>query len=258
MKEDSIAASPAPDRGAVAAGPASRADPGSVAAADAVADAEIRAQVEAEQLRMVFGHTTSGTIIGTAFALGLAAHLSDSVPAGLLLSWVVLKLAVALPRIVQAQVYRLRERPGSRAWQHGTAALLALDGACWGLGGAWMTSAASTEVVAQVAASLCCVASVATFGLQVRFAATAAYVVPMIGPTAVALLARGDRLGLFAGVGLLLFLGLLLNTARNSERRLSEVFRLRFLTDRISAERAHALELAQRQSMVKNQFLAAM
>jgi len=92
----------------------------------------------------------------------------------------------------------------------------------------------------------------------VRVAATAAYVVPMILPTALALLARGDELGVFAGVGLLLFLGLMLTTARRSETRLAEVFTLRFLTDRISAERADALALAKRQSAVKSQFLATM
>jgi signal transduction histidine kinase len=115
-----------------------------------------------------------------------------------------------------------------------------------------------TAVVPVVAASLSCVASVATFGLQVRMAATAAYVVPMIAPAAVALLARGDDFGLFAGVGLLLILGLLLSSARRSEMRLAEVFRLRFLTDRIAAERAQALALARRQSAVKSQFLATM
>ncbi|HEX6364255.1 MAG TPA: ATP-binding protein, partial [Albitalea sp.] len=45
---------------------------------------------------------------------------------------------------------------------------------------------------------------------------------------------------------------------QRSERRLAEVFRLRFLTDRIAAERAAALELAREQSAVKSRFLAAM
>jgi signal transduction histidine kinase/CheY-like chemotaxis protein len=80
----------------------------------------------------------------------------------------------------------------------------------------------------------------------------------MIGPTALALLARRDELGLLGGVGLLLFLGLMLATAQRSQIRLAEVFRLRFLTDRIAAERAQALALARRESAVKSQFLATM
>lgn len=213
--------------------------------------------VAAEQLRMVFAHMTAGTVFATVFALVLAAHLQGHVPSNELLLWVVLKLAIALPRIAQGQLYRMRGRPGTRSWHLWTHVLLAIDGAVWGLGGAWLMQGPS-ELVAEVAAALCCVACVATFGLQVKLSATAAYVVPIITPTALAVLARGDRLGTFVGVGLLLLLGLMLITARRGETRLAEVFELRFLTDRISEERAQALSLAQRQSAVKTQFLATM
>jgi signal transduction histidine kinase/CheY-like chemotaxis protein len=158
---------------------------------------------------------------------------------------------------VLAYVYRASGRPSEPAWQRWTIGLLAADGACWGVAGVWLMGG-RTEIVAVVAASLSCVASVATFGLQVRLAATAAYVVPMIGPTALALIARRDEFGLFAGSGLLLFLALMLSTAGQSQRRLAEVFTLRFLTDRIAAERAQALALAKRESAVKSQFLATM
>ena len=220
---------------------------------------EVAGQVAGEQLRMLFAHSTVGTAVATVFALFLAAHVSPHVPGNLLLLWVALKVGVTIPRYLLAYLYRVHGRPGTPPWQRWTVALLAVDGACWGLGGAWMmVMGGNNEIVPVVAASLSCVASVATFGLQVRLAATAAYVVPMIVPTALALLSRGDELGLFAGIGLLLFLGVMLSTARRSERRLAEVFTLRFLTDRISAERADALALARRQSAVKSQFLATM
>ena len=210
-----------------------------------------------EQLRMIFAHSTAGTLIATVFALFLASYLRPHVPIHELLIWVALKLGVALPRVVLAYAYRARGSPSGPAWQRWTIGLLAADGACWGVAGVWLMGG-RTEIVAVMAASLSCVASVATFGLQVRLAATAAYVVPMIGPTALALLARRDEFGLFAGVGLLLFLALMLSTARQSQRRLAEVFTLRFLTDRISAERAQALALARRESAVKSRFLATM
>jgi signal transduction histidine kinase len=213
--------------------------------------------VASEQLRMIYAHSTAGTLIATLFALFLASYLRAYVPIHELLIWVGLKLGIALPRVLLASVYRASGRPGAPAWQRWTIGLLAIDGACWGVAGVWLMGGRS-EIVAVVAASLSCVASVATFGLQVRLAATAAYVVPMIGPTALALLARGDEFGLFAGVGLLLFLALMLSTARQSQRRLAEVFTLRFLTDRIAAERANALALAKRESAVKSQFLATM
>ncbi|WP_372528502.1 ATP-binding protein [Piscinibacter sp.] len=221
------------------------------------ADPELARLVAGEQLRMVFAHSTMGSVIATVFALFLASHLRPQVPITELAIWVALKIAVVLPRIALAYIYRIKGGPSGTGWQRWTVGLLALDGACWGLGGAWLMGG-STEIVPVVAASLSCVASVATFGLQVRLAATAAYVVPMIGPTALALLARRDEFGLFAGVGLMLFLGLMLVTAQRSQKRLAEVFTLRFLTDRISAERAQALALAKRESAVKSQFLATM
>jgi signal transduction histidine kinase/ActR/RegA family two-component response regulator len=220
-------------------------------------DGELGDLVATEQLRLILSHVMVGTVVATAFALLFVAHLWDRVPHAELTAWVALKLGIAAPRVLQAQLHRQRGAPGTRGWQGWTTTLLALDGACWGLGGAWLMRG-ETELVAVVAASLCCVASAATFGLQVRLAATAAYVVPMIAPSALALLARADGFGMFAGLGLLLFLGLLLASARRSETRFAEVFRLRFLTDRISAERAQALDLAQRQGLAKTQFLAAM
>jgi len=229
----------------------------SSAEASRPADPEVARLVAGEQLRMVFAHATVGTVVATVFALVLASYLSAHVPRTQLLAWVVLKVGVALARVVFAHLYRLHGRPVGSRWQRWTVALLALDGAVWGLGGAWLMGG-DTETVAVVAASLTGVASIATFGLQVRLAAAAAYVVPMVAPTALALLARRDEFGLFVGVGLLLFLGLMLSTARRSERRLAEVFTLRFLTDRIAAERAEALALARRQSAVKSQFLATM
>ncbi|HEV7912919.1 MAG TPA: histidine kinase dimerization/phospho-acceptor domain-containing protein, partial [Albitalea sp.] len=221
------------------------------------ADAELAGLVAGEQLRMIFAHSTVGTVIATVFALFLASHASAHVPHDALLAWVALKVGIVVPRVLLAHLYRARGRPAAAAWHVWTIALLALDGAVWGLGGAWVMGT-TTQIVPVVAASLSCVASIATFGLQVRLAATAAYVVPMILPTSIALLARGDDLGLFAGSGLLLFLGVLLSTAKRSETRLAEVFRLRFLTDRIAAERAEALALANAQSAVKSQFLATM
>jgi two-component system, sensor histidine kinase len=221
------------------------------------ADRELAGLVAGEQLRMIYAHSTVGTLLATVFALFLASHLSPHVPRTLLLAWVVLKVAVVLPRVVLANLYRLRGRPNSPAWQHWTIGLLAVDGAVWGLGGAWLMGG-DTSIVPVVAAALSCVALIATFGLQVRLLATAAYVLPMMVPTSIALLARGDELGLFAGVGLLFFLGVMLSTAKRSQTRLAEVFRLRFLTDRIAAERAQALALARAQSAVKSQFLATM
>ena len=81
--------------------------------------------------------------------------------------------------------------------------MLALDGAVWGVGAAWGMQA-GVQTGAVVAASVVGVASVATFGLQVRLLAAAAYVVPIMLPSIASLLLRADEFGVLLAMGLTL------------------------------------------------------
>jgi len=69
------------------------------------------------------------------------------------------------------------------------------------------------------------------------------------------MLVRADPFGIYGAIGLSMFLAQLLITASRSDAKLSEVFLLRIHSARISAEKVQALELVQRQSSVKSQFL---
>ncbi len=220
------------------------------------ADAALHDGVAAEQLRMVWLHARLGTIIATAFAVLLALQLRGSAaPAVAVDAWLAAKLAVAALRIWQGLRYRRAGQPGGRRWQWGTQALLALDGAVWGAAGLGLAQA-PVALVSLVAASLACVACVATFGLQVSTRALAAYVVPILAPTAAGLLLRGDEVGSFGGTGLLMLLGLQLATAARSQQRVVESVLLRVRAEALAAEKDAALQLALRQSAVKTQFLA--
>ena len=224
-----------------------------------------------EQLRLAVEHASVGTAVATAFALLLAWQLPTNVGAGLVIGWVVLKLTIAVPRIAQALIYRIKGFPGGKRWRIWIYRLLAIDGVVWGLAGVGVAGD-TPNVVSIIIPCMACVAIVATYGLQARFDATAAYVVPIILLTAVGLLARADSMGLLWGIGLLALLGLLLSTARRGEARIAENFLLRFqavrnekikdealaLAKHHATEREIALELAQRKSAVKSQFLAAM
>lgn len=209
--------------------------------------------VATEQLRLILAHTEVGTAVATAFGLLLAYQvyngaIHSSVARSTVLIWVAIKIAVALPRMLHAYVCRRRGKVHTDAWMRWTVPLLAVDGAVWGLGGAWMMNGPN-ETWTVVGACLACVACVATFGLQVRASATAAYVAPIILPMAIALLLRQDEAGLLTGIGLVMFLGLLLSTARRSERRMAEVFTLRLVAE-------DALALANKHSQAKDRFLA--
>lgn len=216
--------------------------------------ADEKEKVANEQLRMVWSHAAVGTLIATAFAVVMAIQFRGTVSARLVDLWIAMKILVAAPRVVQAQIFQRRGFPGGAAWRTGTHWLLALDGAVWGVAGFWLMRF-DVATASLTIASLGCVACVATFGLQVSKVATAAYVMPIIVPMVIGMLLRGDQLGVYYAVGLSLFLIQVLVSANRSDAKLCEVFLLRIHAARISAERAEALELVQRQSAVKTQFL---
>lgn len=210
---------------------------------------------QSEQLRMLFEHMFAGTLLSTGFAIFLAAHLYGIVPSGLLVVWLLLKLGIAAPRIAQVIVFRRRGAGDTRRWALLTNTMLAVDGFVWGLGGMWFTQGPMVEA-AVVAASLCCIACVATFGLQVSFKATSSYVVPMMVFTSIGMLGRGADFGIYSAAGLALVLLLMLSTAKRAERRLLEVFRLRALAQQIADERAKAVSVLKAHSEHKSRFIA--
>ena len=229
--------------------------PVNAASSPAVPEADFRERVAAEQLRMVLTHTRAGTLIATAFAVLMAVYLHGSVSPMLVRAWVATKLLLAACRIVLALVHASRGQPAGPVWRGLTYGSLAVDGAVWGVAGFWMMSEPVT-LASLVAASLACVSCVATFGLQVRLAATAAYVMPILLPTSLGLLLRGDEFGLVGGGCLPLLLVVQLATSQGTQRRFAASVLTRLQAQALVQEKAAALQLARRQSEVKTQFLA--
>lgn len=224
------------------------------------------------QLKAIYGHMASASLISTVAALALVVFLTPTFGAVYTRAWFIMKAAVALGRFGLAQAYkanRFRER--TRLANGLMLVSLALDGAIWGFAGVW-GSTASGVVVALLVACLSCVAMLATFGLQVRRQATAAYVVPMLVPLSIALAIRWDAVGAFTAVGTILVLVQTLVTGYASERRLSHEFLAREETAQALRERSaalaqasqtseeleRALEQVRRQSAVKALFLGTM
>ncbi len=218
-------------------------------------DATRREHVANEQLRMVLLHTRVGTLAATLFALLAAATLSGSVAAATVQAWLAAKVLVALARIALAWLYRQRGMPGGRSWRRVTYALLAVDGTVWGLAGLRLASEGE-PLAALVMAALACITCVATFGLQVRSAATAAYVAPILLLAALGMALRGDQFGVSGAAGLALLLALQLITSHNAQQRLAGGVLLRLQAQALADEKEAALQLARHQSAAKSQFLA--
>ena len=215
---------------------------------------EDRVALADEQLLIVWGHSRLGLWVATAFALMFAFFLEGQTDPVLLRAWVLAKLLVAAARLWQAQ--QISRGARGPTWQRRTLWWLAADGLIWGVAGAWLVRGDLT-LTSLVAAILACVACVATFGLQSSAKATAAYVVPMVVPTALGLLARLDEVGWLAGSGALLLLGLQLATSAQSQRRLADSLMVRRQAQQLAVEKQQALQLALRQSAVKSQFLGS-
>ena len=210
-----------------------------------------------EQLRMVLLHTRFGTLAATAFAVLLALQMHGTVPPAQVQAWLAVKLAVALARIALAQAYARRgDNSAQRVrWEQAMLALLALDGLVWGVAG-WRLADEAVPVAALGMAAIDGVSCIATFGLQVRLAATVAYVVPMLLPLAWGLARRGDDIAHVAAAGQLILLALLLATARATSQRLAVGLLLRHHADRLVAEKDAALQLAEERRTERDRFLA--
>jgi len=208
-------------------------------------------------LRMVLLHTRFGTLAATAFAVLLAMQVQGTLPAAQVQGWLALKLLVALARIGLAQAYAQWGDTSSHRsrWEGAMLALLTLDGLVWGVAG-WRLSGEAVPLAALGVAALDGVSCIATFGLQVRLAATAAYVVPMLLPMTWGLAVRSDDISHFAAGGQLILLALLLATARSTSQRLAVGLLLRHQADRLVAEKDAALKLARERSAERDRFLA--
>ena len=198
----------------------------------------------------ILKHTATASVISTTFALILTLYLLPVFGAAAQV-WFGLKVLSALPRFVLGQAFRFgwwKPRTAHLSWFLWTS--LVLDGVVWGLPGVW-GSGQHGEIVALLVACLASVAMLATFGLQVQFKATLAFVVPILIPPVIALVFRGDAFGLFAAAGTALVLVQTLVTSLASERRITREF--------VAHERlADALAQVKRQSSVKTLFLGTM
>ncbi|MBC7991953.1 MAG: response regulator [Rhizobacter sp.] len=210
------------------------------------------------QTAMLFQRTPMATLTGVPFALLVAVGLLPYVSHFAVWSWFALRCALAAARLLMSRSFFRAGAKHHGTWHRCLVVVLAFDGLAWGLLGTWLVPAHNVPVMALLLTSLVGVASMGMFVLQPSWRASAAFLGAMLLPVALHQMLVGERLGLFAGLGMLTFLALIMLEARRSEARIHELLNLRFSTDRIAEERAEALRLAQRQSSVKSQFLATM
>ncbi len=225
-----------------------------------------RGRFRKQQLEGVHKHVIRAAVINSALAGLLASFLAPTFGWMATHVWLAVKLTNSVVRVLAALACSrsnwLLARDGfSRPL---TLTLLALDGAIWGAAGAWCAFGPS-EIACLTCAVLCSVALMATHGFNTMASASVAYVTPMLVPLAIAVLLRGDALGVFVSLGTVLVLLQSIVTSFASERRLRREFLAHEATEeaRIRETRnaealAAALLEVKRQGAVKSLFLGTM
>jgi len=221
-------------------------------------DASLARRVADEQTVLLYHRSRTATLTGVPFALLMCWGMLPYGPAAQLWTWFAMRCAVSTLRLLLRNRFFAAAEHAAQPWRQRLLVVLALDGFVWSLAGTWLIPQQHPDVVALMMAALVGVSAVAMFVLQAGWTACAAFLLPLLLPVAVMQALQGTRFGVFAGLGLLFFMALMLWESRIAESRIRELLRLRFTTDRIAEERAEALALAQRQSSVKSQFLATM
>ena len=215
-------------------------------------------RVREARAELLYRRSQRVNVAGAVLALLMAFGLLPYAPASAVWAWFALRCLVFVSRLWLNLRYRAAADHGRAGWETAFVIAIGVDGFAWSLVGLWVIPQDLPEVSVGVLTALVGVGSMGIFVLQSSWRASAAFLASLLLPIAVFELAMVTQPGLYVGAGLLLYLALMLIEARQSERRIGELLRLRFWTDRIADERAEALRLAQRQSNVKGQFLATM
>ncbi|MGA0612528.1 ATP-binding protein [Caldimonas sp. KR1-144] len=219
---------------------------------------QLRARVRAMRVRLLFERTRTSTWTGFAALLLVVTLLWGRVPPALLGGWVAVKLALMLWRVAVRRRFADRRGWSDAQWCRRFTQVVVIDGLAWGLGVAVLAPAGGPTITMLLMATVVAVVAIAAMVLPLYLPLHVGFSLGTILPVALTQLANGGIVGLYGGVGLLLFQVFVLMEGRTAARQLIELMRLRVLLEQEAERRNEALALAQRHSAVKSQFLATM
>ncbi|TXC65999.1 hypothetical protein FSC37_08915 [Piscinibacter aquaticus] len=113
-------------------------------------------------------------------------------------------------------------------------------------------------LMATMVATLLGIASIGLVVLSMSYRASLALTVPVMVPAMLLQFSRGDALSTYIGIGMVVFLGLVVVEGRRAADHTRAMLRLRFQMDELARQRQQALDDAERSNAVKSQFLATM
>ena len=132
------------------------------------------------------------------------------------------------------------------------------NGVVFGLLGTLLMPTREPTIAAIMLATLVGITAVGVVVLATSVRAALALCLPVLVPTIVGQLLTGTRLSIYTGLAMTVFMVFFFNDTATTEIYTLAMLRLRFTMDDLAAQRQQALDLAQRSSAVKSQFLATM
>ncbi len=220
--------------------------------------ADVERQARTAQASLVFGRALVSNRMAPVVGALVCWLLWLTVDHRLLLGWFALLVFAAAWREAVHQRFVRDAHTDATVWGNHYDFALFGAGLVYGLLGTVLLPRHEPATAAILLASLVAVASVAMVVLSTKFRSTLAFVLPLLLPTIAVELAQGNRLSTFAGLGMLVFLGLIASEGRRASEHTLAMLRLRFRMDELALQRLQALDQAQRSSAVKSQFLATM
>ena len=218
----------------------------------------VEQQIRIAQAAMVFARSRNTTLAGLPIAAMLCWMLWGFVPAAILMAWFAGKCASSSARLWVTWRFKHDDPTKGPYWVRRFEWALFADGAMFGLLGSALQPANDAVLGATLVTTVVAVAGLALVVMAMSFRTLVAMALPLMVPTITYQLAMGTPVGLYTGIGLTLFLVIVIVEGKRSAEHTRSMLRLRFQMDELARQRQQALELAHRNSAVKDRFLATM
>jgi hypothetical protein len=184
-------------------------------------------QTQAKQSQFLYQHLTIGLVATSVNSVILALVLWSRISHSILISWLVLSEFVVLVRYTLLLGYRKSgTAEASDSWGRRFLIGTALSGICWGLSGIFMFPADSIPHQAFLAFVLGGMATGAVPTYSVRMRVFLAFALPALVPTTVRFFTEGDEIHLAMGGMALLFIVLMVDSARRVHKTIAKSLRL--------------------------------
>ncbi|MEO8057950.1 MAG: ATP-binding protein [Burkholderiales bacterium] len=218
----------------------------------------IEAQVLAAQSALVMQRARPSNYVTSLVGLLVAWLLWGLIDHQLLVVWWVVLTVISVAREWLYIRCARDDIANATRWARRHEAALLANGVVYGLIGTLLLPRDDIATAAIMLATLTGIASVSLVVMSTSLRAALAMTLPILLPTIIYQFGEGTRLSSYIAAAMSIMLVLVVLEGRQASAHTQAMLRLRFKMDDMAAQRQQALDMAQRSSAVKSQFLATM